>query len=892
MSLCLRCRLALSFPHTPSLSLLFQQQQRLLSGPISRTSSRKHERLHAAPSSNGFRLSVPTTGPTTAPSSDEHIPNLFMQNVRAWTSRPRVRSRFRDFGIPDSHTSPLLQSFAAAVERGELHQNDELRERYGLTRFGQGLQDLSLEQAENELDIIYSTIFFTWTSESRNREELLDVLAPSTPHVPASTSSLAILTPNEADVSPLNTLLHIQRLSQAASRQYPSEEYPSARRMHRRIIMHVGPTNSGKTHHALRALAAARTGVYAGPLRLLAHEIWERLNLGEIVPLGVDESPPKSKATAKTYPRMPQMPDYLQGHPSLIRALRTSRRGNPAYARPCNMITGEEQKIVSEAAPLLSCTVEMLSQTKMYDVAVVDEIQMISDPERGAGWTSAVLGLCAREIHLCGEETSVPVIQALLRETGDQIEIRKYERLTPLMVEEESLDGDYAKVREGDCVVAFSRSGIFGIKRQIEEQTGMRCAVVYGKLPPEIRSEQARLFNDPNSGYDVIIGSDAIGMGLNLKIRRIIFDSVSKWTEGSQRRLSTSQVKQISGRAGRYGLLGPSSLSPKTEVSTARLSGGTTTTLYPTDLPFLRQALAESTPLLRYARIGAHSETFTRLAHVLPRGSSTFTVYEAHIYAGRLGPNYRYAMPEMSQLKGICELVDEEGGKVAPMKNHRHKGDEVETLGGLLSHLGLDGESSTRRSMTIADRMLLCLAPIPWRDLTCVQITRRLVKMYQERLEVNLNMAIKGTGFMEALEGIESLNSEINFRDSHMKTSDSRIDNSLLHRQKKEVPGANRVGKPNQTTLSLLETFHKILVLYLWMSYRNPASWSNREEVSGLKMRVERALERCLEGLSRKTFRRQKIAGIRKDDQKRWEKGSRINSVGSAPKKIALGLQG
>ena len=43
------------------------------------------------------------------------------------------------------------------------------------------------------------------------------------------------------------------------------------------------------------------------------------------------------------------------------------------------------------------------------------------------------------------------------------------------------------------------------------EETGMRCAVVYGRLPPKIRSEQEVLFNDPESGYDVMVGSDAIG---------------------------------------------------------------------------------------------------------------------------------------------------------------------------------------------------------------------------------------------------------------------------------------------------------------------------------------------------------------------------------------------
>ena len=53
-------------------------------------------------------------------------------------------------------------------------------------------------------------------------------------------------------------------------------------------------------------------------------------------------------------------------------------------------------------------------------------------------------------------------------------------------------------------------------KKAIEAETRLRCAVAYGGLPPESRSQQAKLFNEPNSGYDVLVASDAIGMGLNL----------------------------------------------------------------------------------------------------------------------------------------------------------------------------------------------------------------------------------------------------------------------------------------------------------------------------------------------------------------------------------------
>jgi ATP-dependent RNA helicase SUPV3L1/SUV3 len=38
-----------------------------------------------------------------------------------------------------------------------------------------------------------------------------------------------------------------------------------------------------------------------------------------------------------------------------------------------------------------------------YDVAIIDEIQMIGDPERGWSWTKALLATKAKRIHLCGD---------------------------------------------------------------------------------------------------------------------------------------------------------------------------------------------------------------------------------------------------------------------------------------------------------------------------------------------------------------------------------------------------------------------------------------------------------------------------------------------------------
>jgi ATP-dependent RNA helicase SUPV3L1/SUV3 len=187
--------------------------------------------------------------------------------------------------------------------------------------------------------------------------------------------------------------------------------------------------------------------------------------------------------------------------------------------RECNLLTGEERRIVSTDAGLISCTVEMLpmgSPTGPYDVVVIDEIQMMGDEQRGGSWTSAVLGVQAKEIHLCGDETTVQLLHRLLEPMGDIVTVHKYDRLTPLQVADTSLEGDWNNVQPGDCVVTFSRSNIFTVKKQIESTAGRKCAVVYGALPPETRADQARDFNDENGRAEVLVASDAVGMGLNL----------------------------------------------------------------------------------------------------------------------------------------------------------------------------------------------------------------------------------------------------------------------------------------------------------------------------------------------------------------------------------------
>lgn len=328
----------------------------------------------------------------------------------------------------------------------------------------------------------------------------------------------------------------------------PHEWYPAARAARRRVVLHLGPTNSGKTHAALAALRAARQGTYCGPLRLLAWEIFERLN---------------DTGTA------------------------------------CNLVTGQELDVVPGAAHM-ACTVEMADVHRPDDVVVLDEIQMIGDASRGWAWTRVLLGTRAREVHCCGDGAAEALVRALLAATGDELVVHNYARLSPLAVAGAPV-ASLSHVARGDCVVAFSRAELFGTKRAIEVATGLRCGIIYGALPPAVRREQARRFNltsaaagdggggggaDAGERTDVMVATDAIGMGLNLAIRRVVFSKLDKFDGERRRDLNISEIKQIGGRAGRFG---------------SQFAAGEVSSLRAAHLPRLASALAATTPPIRRA---------------------------------------------------------------------------------------------------------------------------------------------------------------------------------------------------------------------------------------------------------------------------------------------------
>ena len=213
------------------------------------------------------------------------------------------------------------------------------------------------------------------------------------------------------------------------------------------------------------------------------------------------------------------------------------------------MRTGQE--CIEEAGSrVTACTIEMADYDENYDIAVIDEAQLVADQDRGHSWTKAILGLRAKEIHICMSPAAEQVICHLIELCGDDYEVDRYERKTALICEEQPFHFP-DDIQPGDALIAFSKKSVLDVAGRLEE-TGINASVIYGSLPPEIRRRQMHLFHKGKT--KVVVATDAIGMGLNLPVRRIIFLQAEKFDGVSRRKLTTAEVRQIAGRAGRFGL--------------------------------------------------------------------------------------------------------------------------------------------------------------------------------------------------------------------------------------------------------------------------------------------------------------------------------------------------
>ena len=278
----------------------------------------------------------------------------------------------------------------------------------------------------------------------------------------------------------------------------PIDEYKETRRMKRHFYLHVGETNTGKTYSSIKRLMEAESGVYLAPLRLLALEIQDKLNSENIA---------------------------------------------------CSLLTGEEEDIITYAYHV-SSTIEKLQLGTPYDVCVIDEAQMISDNQRGWAWTRAIIGVLAPEVHICMAPEALDIVIKLIKDCGDTYEVIRHKRDTELIVEDKKFNLE-RDVKKGDALVVFGKKKALAVSAQLLNNN-IKTSIIYGSLPYSTRKKQFDRFLSGET--EVIVCTDAIGMGVNLPIKRIVFLETRKYDGVSMRKLRVSEIKQIAGRAGRKGI--------------------------------------------------------------------------------------------------------------------------------------------------------------------------------------------------------------------------------------------------------------------------------------------------------------------------------------------------
>uniref|UniRef100_A0A7N2LTT9 RNA helicase n=2 Tax=Quercus lobata TaxID=97700 RepID=A0A7N2LTT9_QUELO len=276
------------------------------------------------------------------------------------------------------------------------------------------------------------------------------------------------------------------------------------------------------------------------------------------------------------------------------------------------------------------------------------------------------------------------------------------------------------------------------------------------------------MFNDASSDFDVLVASDAIGMGLNLNISRIIFSTMKKFDGIEMRDLMVPEIKQIAGRAGRYG---------------SKFPVGKVTCIDAEDLPLLHSSLESPSPTLELAGLFPTFDLMYMYSLVHPT-NSLHQILEHFLDNAKLSENYFIA--DCEEMLKVAAVIDE-----LPLGLH--------------------------------DKYLFCISPVDMDD----EISSQGLTQFAQ------NYANKG----------------------------------IVRLREIFTPGTLQVPQ-TQTALKELESIHKVLDLYVWLSFRLEDSFPDHELASSQKAICSLLIEEFLERL-----------GWQKPKARRLPSRARMNSL-------------
>ncbi len=265
-------------------------------------------------------------------------------------------------------------------------------------------------------------------------------------------------------------------------------------------------------------------------------------------------------------------------------------------AERVGMLTGDAT--INAGAPVICATAEVLANMALragrsapVDQVVMDEFHFYGDPQRGWAWQVPLLELTDAQFVLMSATLGdvSRIAEGLERRTGRPVAVvRSATRPVPLVFEyrrsplHETIEALLAEDRAPLYVVYFTQAAAVAEAQALTsaqvttrtERQAVAAAIADFRFAPGFGPTLARLLRHGIGVHHggmlpkyrrlverltqagllrVVVGTDTLGVGVNLPLRTVVFTGLAKYDGTGSRLLSAREFRQIAGRAGRPG---------------------------------------------------------------------------------------------------------------------------------------------------------------------------------------------------------------------------------------------------------------------------------------------------------------------------------------------------
>lgn len=261
-----------------------------------------------------------------------------------------------------------------------------------------------------------------------------------------------------------------------------------------------------------------------------------------------------------------------------------------------------------------------------------------------------------------------------------------------------------------------------------------------------------------------------------------------KWNGVKEEIIPLSEIKQIAGRAGRYGMHGPDSI-------------GTVTVLSHGDYRVVENAMQTPVPNLETAVIAADSTALSKIHRCLHPNAGLGQVYQLLLDLATC--ERPFVLTDYFKLLDAAAIVDE-----------------------------------ACSNLSIGTRATLTQTPVPWKIPEAIPMFKDMLLPFAAGLKVNAEEIFQKAGLMLILEDVSDA------KEDYLSRAEAEILGDIAV-TKKEIPVLS--VREAATRLEALELLHKMTCVYLWLSYRYPIAFYMQDRVKDIKLASELGIQFCLQ---------------------------------------------